>query len=204
MTRAVVRAARVAAFVILALLAFAGRASSQTPPGNIWSHGTTLELFGGAAHTMPNTQTGTFGTAVGWEVNHLAEIEGMAAWFAERSGAQSFAADLKLLLNLTRPAPVVPYLGAGAGLYRASFDAPNASLPSFYTQRLPVSSSRVRATFTDPTIVVAGGANFFAAGHLSMRPELGVRLVMNGSDVHSVTTFTIALIYHVEDHSNVR
>ena len=36
------------------------------------------------------------------------------------------------------------------------------------------------------------------ARHLSVRPELGVRLVTNGSDVYKVTTLTFALIYHAK------
>jgi hypothetical protein len=65
---------------------------------------------------------------------------------------------------------------------------------------MPGFASRARATFTDPTAVIAGGANLFTARHLSVRPELGVRLVTNGSDIYKVTTFTFAFIYHVEDH----
>jgi hypothetical protein len=193
---------RIAAAAALVLVGFAAEASSQTLAGNPWGRGTTLELFAGGANASPNTTTGTVGAAVGWELNHFAEIEGVVAWLPERRGAQSFAADLNLLVNLTRPTRVVPYLGAGAGMYRGSFDATRATLPHFYQQRMPDFSSRARATFTDPTVVIAGGANVFVARHLSVRPELGVRLVLNGSDVYKVTTFTFALIYHVEDHPN--
>src|SRR6476660_2732372 len=107
---------RVAALTAVVLLGFTSRAFSQapqTPVTNTWSHGTTLELFAGAAHATPNSSATTLGTAVGWELTHLAEVEGVAAWLPERGGAQSFAADLKLLVNLTHPARVVPYLGAG-------------------------------------------------------------------------------------------
>ena len=63
-------------------------------------------------------------------------------------------------------------------------------------------SATARTSFRDPTAVIAGGANFFVARHFSMRPELTLRLVTNGSDVYKVTTLTVALIYHVEDHAN--
>lgn len=197
----VARHVRVAVVAALVLVGCAARASSQTLAGNPWNRGTTLELFAGAANASPGT-TGTFGTAVGWEINHFAEIEGVAAWLPERRGAQAFAADLKLLVNLTPPARAVPYLGAGAGMYRGSFDTTRAALPHFYQQRTSDFSSRARATFRDPTVVIAGGANIFMARHLSVRPELGVRLVTNGSDAYKVTTLTFALIYHVEEHPN--
>lgn len=206
MTRACDRHLRVAVITILVLLGFAGRVSSQTsesPVPHRWSHGTTLELSAGAAHAAPNTSA-AFGGAIGWELNHRAEIEGVAAWLPERNGAEAFAADLKLLVNLTRPARVVPYLGAGAGLYFAAFDTTQATLPRFYQQQVPDSSTPGRAAFTDPTIVIAGGANVFTAHHLSVRPDLGVRLVTDGSHVYTVTTVTFSLIYHFEDHPNDR
>ena len=200
---------RVAAVTIVFLIGFAGWASSQTfqtsesPVPHRWSHGTTLELSAGAAHAAPNTSA-AFGAAIGWELNHHAEIEGVAAWLPERHGAESFAADLKLLVNLTRPARVVPYLGAGAGLYFAAFDTTQATLPPFYQQHRPDSSTPGRATFTNPTIVIAGGANVFTAHHLSVRPDLGVRLVMDGSHVYTVTTAAFSLIYHFDNHPTER
>jgi len=71
---------RVAAVTIVFLIGFAGWASSQTfqtsesPVPHRWSHGTTLELSAGAAHAAPNTSA-AFGAAMGWELNHHAEIE---------------------------------------------------------------------------------------------------------------------------------
>ena len=185
------------------LLLAASMASAQTKPldaTDTWSHGTTLEIFGGVATASPNT-TGTFGGAAGWELNHLAEIEGIAAWLSERSGAQAFAADLKLLVNLRRPALLVPYVGGGAGMYVGSFDTRRTTMPSFYQRRNAELSAASRESFTDPTVVIAGGANVYVARHFSIRPELAARFVTKDSHTYRVTTVTFALAYHVEEHA---
>jgi hypothetical protein len=176
-------------------------ASAQAgPAAHTWARGTTLEVIGGAATASPGT-SGIYGAAVGWELNHLAEIEGVAAWLPERKGTQAFAADLKLLVNLTRPALLVPYVGGGAGLYRGTFDTARVTMPHFYRQRQNAVEPTGLASFTDPTVVVAAGANLYLARHFSLRPELGLRIVTNGSDTYRVTALTFALAYHVEEHA---
>ena len=174
---------------LLAFLGFAATASAQTDATNTWSRGTTLEIFGGAAIASPNT-TGTFGATVGWELTHRAEIEGVAAWLAQRKGTEAFAADLKLLISLTRPAGIVPYVGGGAGLYRGTFEPARVAMPAFY-QRRDEDPARTRSiSFTDPSVVIAAGAHLFVSRHFSIRPELGMRIVTNRSNTYRVTTVT--------------
>jgi hypothetical protein len=185
--------------VFLALVTVTATASAQTAPGNAWARGTTLQIFGGTATATPNT-TGIFGTAMGWELTHRAEIEGAAAWLAQRNGSEAFAADLRLLINLTRPSTIVPYAGGGAGMYRGSFDTSRAALPHFYQRRVNSARMRQSVTFTDPTAVVAAGVHMYVARHLSVRPEAAVRFVTDDSRVYRVTTITFSLAYHVEEH----
>jgi hypothetical protein len=191
-----------ARLALLALLGFAATASAQTPAdaANPWKRCTTLELFGGAADASPNT-TSTFGAGLGWELTHRAEIEGVAAWLPQRQGAEAFAADLKLLINLTRPSTVVPYVGGGAGLFRGSFDTGRASIPEFYRRRMEPSAATSRMTFTDPTAVVAAGVHVYVARHLSVRPEVAVRFVTDDSRTYRVTSVVVALAYHAEEHA---
>lgn len=184
---------------LLVLLAWSATASAQTSAANAWSQGTTLEIFAGSATASPNT-TGTFGAAMGWELTHRAEIAGVAAWLAQRNGAEAFAADLRLLVNLTRPSRIVPYLGGGAGMYRGSFDISRADMPHFYQRRMAAPGMRTSMTFTDPTAVIAAGAHLYVGPHLSIRPEAAVRFVTNDSRVYRVTTVTFALAYHIEEH----
>jgi hypothetical protein len=161
--------------ITVALLTVATTASAQTIPENAWSRGTTLEGFVGTA-TTPSTMD-AYGGAVGWELTHRFEIQGLGAWLPRR-GTDEFAADLKLLMNLSRPSIVVPYVAGGAGLYQGSFD-------------------RARAE-TDPTAVVGAGAHVYLRRHLSIRPEATLRLVLDRSDVYKVATITVALAYHFE------
>lgn len=185
---------------LLAFVALSATASAQTTPTNVWSRGTTLEIFGGSATATPNT-TGIFGAAVGWELTHRTEIAGVAAWLAQRDGTDAFAADLRLLINLTRPSRVVPYLGGGAGLYRGSFDTSRAAMPNFYQRRVVVGGMRRAMTFTDPTAVIAAGAHLYVGRHLSVRPEAAVRFVTDDARVYRVTTVTFSLAYHLEEHA---
>lgn len=167
-------------WVILLALLLPATTSAQTAAANPWTRGTTLEAFVGTA-TAPHTRD-TYGGGVGWELTHRFEIQGLGAWFP-RKGSDEFAADLKLLMNLTRPSTLVPYIAGGAGLYKGTFE-------------------RARAE-TDPTGVVGAGAHFYIRKHLSIRPEGTVRLVIDRARIHRVTTVTFAATYHFEEHGKI-
>lgn len=186
---------------LIALLGVAAGASAQTasPAVNPWTRCTTLEVFGGTSTSTLNT-TGTFGAGLGWELTHRAEIQGLAAWIAERDGVDGFAADLKLFVNLTRPSRVVPYIGGGAGVFRAMFDGPD-DLPVFYQRRVSSDTVARRTSFTDPTAAIAAGAHFYVAGHLSVRPEVNLRMVIDDGRTYRVTSVTFSLAYHAERHA---
>jgi len=186
-------------FILLAVLGLAASASAQTPASQPWDRCTTIQVFGGAATAPPNT-AGTFGGAVGWQLTHQTEIEGTATWLSQRRGAEAFAADLKLMVNLTPPARVVPYLGGGAGMYRATFDTTRADMPQFYRRRLDGTTPLSRLSYTDPTAVIAGGAQIYFARHFSIRPEATLRFVVDEGDTYRMGTVTFAVVYHIEDH----
>ena len=184
----------------LLFLGFAGSVSAQTAP-NPWDRCTTVQVFGGVTAASPNTG-GTFGTAIGWELTHRAEIEGVAAWVAERHGSDAFAADLKLLVNLTPPATVVPYLGGGMGLYRGSFRPAQSDIPGFYRRRMNGALPIGTVSYTDPTAVIAAGVNLYFARHFSLRPEANVRLAFDSGDTYRVGTVAFSVVYHVEEHAS--
>jgi outer membrane protein with beta-barrel domain len=187
--------------LVASLVGFASAASAQSAPAapeNQWRHGTTLGLFAGSA-TDTSATRGTVGGGLGWEINQRIELEGSGAWLAARHGDSAFAAELKIVANLTRPAAVVPFLGAGIGMYRASFDTTSGAMPTFY-QRPADSSAGTSRTFTDPSFVFTGGIDIFASGHFSVRPEVSVRLVTHASSVHPVTMAGLRATYHFELH----
>jgi hypothetical protein len=168
-------------------------------PDNEWRHGSTLEVFAGTATAAEDTR-GAFGGALGWEINHRVAVEGTGAWLVARQGDEAFAAELTALTNLTRPHLVVPFLGAGVGLYHASFDTTRGDIPAFYQGRLVAGSFGSLATFNDPSFVFDAGVNVFAARHVSFRPEVSVRLVTRDSATYAVTMATFHLTYHFEVH----
>jgi hypothetical protein len=186
-------------FLLAVLGLSSATASAQTDNANPWNRGTTLTIFGGAATASPNT-TGTFGTALGWELTHRVEIEGAAAWLSKRRGAHAFAADLKGLVNLTRPGPAVPYVGGGIGMYRGIFDTPMAAMPTFYRRRMANAIAPMSTSYTDPTAVVALGGHLYVARHFSIRPEATIRFVTHDHRSYRVGTITIGGVYHVEEH----
>jgi hypothetical protein len=184
---------------LLALFGLATTASAQTGPSHPWDHCTTLQGFGGAAVAEPNT-IGTFGAGIGWQLSQRAELEGTAAWLAPRHGTEGFAADLKLIVDLMRPGGFVPYVGGGAGLYHATVNTTDANLAPFYQDRLDLSSLSSRAAYTDPSAVIATGAQFYVARHFSIRPDVTLRFVRDNGRTYRVTTASVGLVYHVEDH----
>ncbi len=166
---------------LLALLGFAATASAQTVATNAWARCTTLEAFVGTTIT-PST-TDTYGGAIGWELTPRFEIQGLGAWFPRR-GSDEFAADLKLLLNLRRPATLVPYVAGGAGLYQGFLE-------------------RARAE-TNPTGVLGTGLHLYVRSHVSIRPEATVRFVIDRSKVYRVAAITFAVTYHFEEHAGMQ
>lgn len=188
---------------VVSVLAVVPTASAQAPAYSDWSHGTTLAVSTGATTTSQDTR-GTLGTALGWEINHWVEVEGTGTWLVARQGDEAFAAELKVLANITPPNTVVPFLGAGIGLYHASFDATHGTIPAFYQRRLRGGSFGALAPFNDPSFVLAGGVNIFTGRHFSLRPDLSVRLVRNASDTYAVTMATVYVTYHFEEHAIAR
>jgi hypothetical protein len=165
-----------------------------------WTHGTTLDLFGGAAAASAADTRGAMGGGFGWEINHWAELEGTGTWVAAAHGDSAFAAEMKAVVNVTRPNAVVPFLAAGIGMYRAMFDATAGPLPDFYQRRLTASTSPTLQTFTDPSFIFAAGLNVFTGQHISIRPDVSVRLVYRDSQTYAVTMAMVHLTYHFEVH----
>ncbi len=192
--------------LVVSLMALVPPAAAQTVPvpGNVWKHGTTLDVFTGGATASSAKARGALGAAFGWELNHWVAVEGTGTWLAARQADEAFAAELKALVNVTRPNTVVPFLGAGVGLYRATFDATRAALPDFYQRRLPESPFSAHTTFTDPSFVFAAGVNVFTGRHFSIRPDVSVRLVTRASETYAVTMATVHATYHFEVHDIVR
>jgi hypothetical protein len=190
----------VAAAILLVLCAPDVASAQIAPPPNVWTHGTTVNVFAGAASASSETG-GLAGGALGWEITRWVALEGSGSWLNRRNGAEAFAADLKALVNLTAARPVVPFVEGGIGLYRASFDSSRRPLPGFYQSRSTENAGHIsRMTFTDPSFIVGGGVNVFIARHLAIRPDVEAKVVRRNAQNYVVTAVSVHMAYHFEDH----
>ena len=171
------------------------------PPGNEWSHGTTLNVFGGAAATTRDW-AGAGGGAMGWELKPWFALEGSGGWLNWGNDAHAFTADMSAHVALVTPRPVVPFLAGGVGVYHASFDRFNTSIPRFYARRMGGMGDEPRhtITFTDPSLVTGGGVDVFVNRHWTIRPEVMAHIVLRDSRSFVATTGVVRLGYHFEDH----
>lgn len=182
------------------VLGIATSAAAQTAPEHhAWSEGTTLNAFAGLS--VASSDAGALaGGGAGWEMTPLLGLDGRFGWANDVGGGDTFAASLTVIANLQRPRPVVPFLKAGVGLYRASFTSVD-EMPAFYRRRAGDSASPAPTKiFTDPTIVLGTGVNFFASRHFALRPEVNLAFVLDGGHAYTVPTVTFHLAYHFESH----
>jgi hypothetical protein len=188
----------------VAVLTLAAPARAQSVgQANEWGRGTTLTGFAGMA--VDSSRRGPlFGGTVGWEITPKLAIEGSGLWVEHGSGADVFAGALKVRAALfgarARLRAAVPFLQAGIGMYRVSFDVRD-EMPGFYRHRMSRDLSRgVTRSFTDPSVVFGAGADVFVSRNLAIRPDVEAMLVLRDSASHVATAIRINVVYHIEDH----
>jgi hypothetical protein len=197
-------------FAVVGLFVAVATASAQTQPPpdvrvapawNMWSHGTTLNVFGGAAATSGD-RAAVAGGALGWEITPWFSVEGGGSWLDWGQDAHAFTAAATTYLSILTPRPFVPFVSLGAGLYHASFNRSDGTMPGFYRRRMMGMSFEpgYTTTFTDPSIVAGGGLNLFVSRHWTVRPEVTANVVMRDARSFVVTTGIVRLAYHFEDH----
>ena len=188
----------IAAAALLVLCAFDVASAQIAPPPNRWDHGTTLNVFAGAASA--SSETGPLaGGAFGWQITPWVSVEGSGTWLSRLNGAEAFAADLKTLVNVMAARPVAPFVEGGIGMYRASFDSSRGPLPDFYRARTSAEVGNI-STFTDPSFIVGGGVNVFVGRHVAIRPDIEAKIVRRDSQSYVVTALSVHLAYHFEEH----
>lgn len=194
--------------VLLALAGITGIASAQTKPRitpvpatDVWRHGSTLSLFGGAAGAH-NDVGAMGGGALGWEITPRVALEGSGTWYEWGHQAHAFAAALKTHVALTTTRPAVPFVAAGIGLYRASVAMGDSRMPALYRGRVCNGDQPlcVSGTFMDPSVVVGGGVNVFLSRHYAIRPAVDATIVMRDGHTQTVMSGAVHVAYHFEDH----
>jgi hypothetical protein len=181
----------------LAVLTVAARASAQTVPMD-WRHGTTLMGFAGTQSASSDLSPAA-GAGFGWEVTRRLSFEGRGTWFAVNNGQTDFAATLAAHIALLTPRSVVPFVSAGAGMYRATVNPAWTDVPDFYRQRMSPDVPG-QHTFQDFLVTVGGGVNIFVSSHFALRPEANLLLVTTSSDSRPTGVYGLQLVYHFETH----
>lgn len=185
------------------LLAALVSAAAASPAGaqtndNPFGFGTTLAGFAGGAVDGGRAAPAA-GLELGWElVPHLA-VEGTTLWTAPGDGRHEFSVVIGPKFNFRPGRRRVPFVTAGAGMYRATFDAGAAPVPQFYAARM-IDATVSTHTFDDFVASFGGGAEFFLHTHWAVRPDVRVMMVTGDSDIRWITAVGVHVAYHFEHH----
>jgi hypothetical protein len=195
---------RAAAIVILAAVTAAPAQAQDSDPGGV---ARTIAFTGGGA-TTASTAGALIGGTVIYDVNRYLALEGQGAWFDRGARAEAYMANAGVLANLVpRGRPAVPYLAAGAGVYRASFEVPFVAggwsvdwMPRFYARRMAMMPFRPAVafearTFTDPVVTMGGGVRVTLAAHFELRPDARALVVLDGGNSHTIGVFGLNVGY---------
>jgi hypothetical protein len=163
-----------------------------------WSEGSSVNLFGGLS-TDGDAGGGVIGGGAGWAMTPLFGLEGRVGWSKGVSDTDAFGASLTARFSPRTPRTSVPFVRAGVGLYRASFDT-QADIPEFYRRRLTEGdlAHNHRASMTDPSILLGAGLDVWVSRHVAMRPEIEVTTALADGRGYLVTNVTFHVIYNFE------
>jgi hypothetical protein len=184
--------------VAVAMTCLSIDASAQTMLPNPWQRGTLLSAFVGAGPGVSDT-TATSGLGMGWEVTERFAVEGRGMWFQSVDGQSAFTALLLPRVSLLPSRAANPFVTAGVGMYRASFDAVSNDTPEFYRRRAAGGGLGSR-TFDDFVVAIGAGVEVFASAHLALRPDVTMMLVTTRSDRRAVPVYGVHLEYYFESH----
>jgi hypothetical protein len=127
-------------------------------------------------------------------------VDGTGAWTTFGGGADAFSGSLRLRVRLAGHRSVDPFVQAGIGLYRATFENTGTEVPEFYRRRIdPAPGGLTGMTFTDPTLVTGGGVSIYLKRWFALRPEAEVTVVVRDG-AHVVTSVMVHAVFHFEDH----
>ena len=172
-------------------------AVAQTPVHD-WSEGSSVSLFGGVSLDGSGSG-GLLGGGAGWALTPLFGLEGRAGWSRDVSETDAFAASLTARFSPRKARTSVPFVRAGVGLYRASFDS-QTDIPEFYHRRLTAGdiAGNFRKSMTDPTLVAGAGVDLWLSRHVFLRPEFELTTVLADGRGYLVTNATFHVTYAFE------
>jgi DnaK suppressor protein len=163
---------------------------------------TTLNLLTGGSVGSEATHA-LLGGAIGWELLPRFSVETTMKWMVPDRGTEAFSALVTAQMQLSQRQTFVPFLTAGGGVLRASYDMETSVMPAFYARRMEGGSgpaSGTRRTFVDPAFVFGGGVSMFASRHVSVRPEVEAMIVHEDGRTRTTTSVAVRFAYHFETH----
>jgi opacity protein-like surface antigen len=188
--------------LVVFLLASSITATAQpVPAGNVWSHGTTIDVFAGGASASGDAGP-VAGGAAGWELTPWFGVDGNLSWLKTFGDAEAFTAAVNARAHFLTNRAVSPYVRAGFGLYRTSFNSTLTDVPDFYRRRIADASPGYDSSyrFTDPAWVVGGGLTIFRSHHVAIHPAAEAIVVRRDAQSYVVTSVTVHVSYHFELH----
>ena len=188
---------------VFLLASSVGATAQPAPPGNVWSHGTTIDVFAGGASASGNAGP-VVGGAAGWELTPWLGVEGNLTWLKTFGDAEAFTTAVNARAHFLTNRAVSPYLRGGFGLFRTSFDSSLTDVPDFYRRRTADTSQGFDSSyrFTDPAWVVGAGLTVFRSRHVAIHPAAEAIVVRRDGQSYVVTSMTVHFSYHFELHPN--
>jgi hypothetical protein len=192
----------------MVMTAIPARAQSPVQPGgeNPWSHATSLTAGGGVAADDGQADP-WFGGGVSWQAARRVSIGASGLWQDRAGEAKGFGGDLTIELAVgPSQARLKPFVRAGIGAYRASFEGSADSgeaVPPFYRRRMRASeatSETTGGTFTDTSWIVGFGLDIPLSRHVSIRPDARVMWVVADGETHPMAFIGVHLGYRIENH----
>src|SRR5688572_33216279 len=95
---------------------------------------TTLNFLLAGSVGSETTQP-LLGGAFGWELLPRFSVETTMKWMVPDRGAEAFSGLVTAQVMLSPRQTFVPFVTAGAGVLRASYDLETSVVPAFYTRR---------------------------------------------------------------------
>ena len=142
------------------------------------------------------------GGAAGWELTPWLGVDGNLSWLKTFGDAEAFTAAVNARAHFLTNRAVLPYVRAGFGLYRTSFNSTLTDVPDFYRRRIADASSGYDSSyrFTDPAWVFGGGLTIFRSRHVAIHPAAEAIVVRRDAQSYVVTSVTVHISYHFELH----
>jgi hypothetical protein len=198
-------------YLVLGVFLTAIPAGAQTPIQPIdqhrWSRATSLFAGGGVAADDGQADS-WLGGGVSWQAWRQVAIGASGLWQDRAGDATGFGGDVTVeFLVAPSRATVKPFVRAGIGAYRASFDGPSDAaaevVPMFYQRRMAASVDQTGTpggTFTDTSWILGFGLDLPVSRTLSIRPDARFMWVTANGDSHTMAFIGVHLAYRIESH----